>query len=211
MAHIDNQGNCCLDVNGVGYLLRISEFTRQALPLDGSPALLHARLVVREDEMLLFGFYDAAERAAFDLLTGVQGVGPAVALAVLSTLGVNELRRALQTKDIATLKKVKGVGAKSAERMALELSDKVERIPTMAGDPGERDAPAGPAETMNEPSSEAHRALIALGFSAKESESALHSLAEDSSLKSSEDYVRAALAGIAAIGLCTSFLVAFCQ
>jgi Holliday junction DNA helicase RuvA len=194
VAHIDNQGNCCLDVNGVGYLLRISKFTRQALPLDGSPALLHARLVVREGEMLLFGFYDAAERAAFDLLTGVQGVGPAMALTVLSTLGVNELRRALQTKDIAALKKVKGVGAKSAERMALELSDKVERIPTMAGEPDLTESEVPAAASMNEPSSEAHRALIALGFTAKESESALKSLADDPALQSSEDYVRAALA-----------------
>ena len=193
VVHIDNQGNCCLDVNGVGYLLRISEYTRQALPLDGSPALLHARLVVRDDEMLLFGFYDAAERAAFDLLTGVQGVGPAVALAVLSTLGVNELRRALQTKDVAMLKKVKGVGAKSADRMALELSDKVDRIPTMAGEPYSVETAEPAAISMNEPSSEAHRALIALGFSAKESEVALKSLADDASLTSSEDYVRAAL------------------
>lgn len=192
VVHVDNLGNCCLDVNGVGYLLRVSEYTRRAIPLDGSPALLHARLVVREDEMLLFGFYDAAERAAFDLLTGVQGVGPAVAMAVLSTLGVNELRRALLAKEVATLKKVKGVGAKSAERMVLELFDKVERIPT-AADPQTADG-----ELLSEPSpprSEAHRALIALGFNPRESEQALVQVEANSTDQdlTSEAYVRAAL------------------
>jgi len=190
VANLDNQGNCCLDVNGVGYLLRVSEYTRRALPLDGSPALLHARLVVRDDEMLLFGFYDAAERAAFDLLTGVQGVGPSVALAVLSTLGVNDLRRALQTKEAATLRKVKGVGAKSAERMVLELADKVDRIPTVAAEPGSE------AATLTQPStprSEAHRALIALGFNPRESEQAVAEVETSDEVETSEQFVRAAL------------------
>lgn len=185
--HLDTVGNCCLDVNGVGYRLRISEQTRRAIPLDGSAVVLHARLVVREDELLLFGFFDPAERAAFDLLTAVQGVGPAVAMAVLSTLGVDELRRALHERSASVLKQVKGVGAKSAERMVLELADKVERIPVASGSMT-ASLPNTPPDTAR---SEAHRALIALGFSSRESEQALAQIADAAS---SEAFVLAALA-----------------
>ena len=189
---LDPDGHVSLDVQGVGYRLRVSEYTRRAIPLDGSAVLLHARLVVREDEHLLFGFYDPAERAAFDLLTAVQGVGPAVAMAILSTLGVDDLRRSLHGRDVAMLKKVKGVGAKSAERMVLELADKVERIPlgaaaaSDAADAGDHVA-APPAEQAR---SQAHRALVALGFSVRESEQALAGVDQQDD---SEAYVRAAL------------------
>ncbi|TVR45977.1 MAG: Holliday junction branch migration protein RuvA [Planctomycetota bacterium] len=186
--HLDNLGNCCLDVNGIGYRLRVSDATRRAIPLDGSVVLLHARLVVREDEHLLFGFYDGAERAAFDLLTAVQGVGPAHAMSVLSTLGVNELRRALLAKDPAILKKVKGVGPKMAERLVLELGDKVERIPTVVE--GLEDSGLAAAPVVNDPRHEAHRALVALGFSAREAEQALAQLGADAD---SETLVRGAL------------------
>lgn len=188
---LDPDGHVSLDVQGVGYRLRVSEYTRRAIPLDGSTVLLHARLVVREDEHLLFGFYDPAERAAFDLLTAVQGVGPAVAMAILSTLGVDDLRRSLHKRDVAALKKVKGVGNKSAERMVLELADKVERIPLGAGLPGE-DGGSTPASTNDENAvrSHAHRALVALGFSPRESEQALAAVDEQDN---SEALVRAAL------------------
>ena len=84
VANVDATGRLSLDVNGVGYSLRISDHTRRQVPMDGQPVTLFTRLVVREDDLILFGFHDAAERAAFDLLTSVQQVGPALALAVLS-------------------------------------------------------------------------------------------------------------------------------
>ncbi|TVR11459.1 MAG: Holliday junction branch migration protein RuvA [Planctomycetota bacterium] len=189
---LDPDGNVSLDVQGVGYRLRVSQYTRRAIPLDGSTVLLHARMVVREDEHLLFGFYDPAERAAFDLLTAVQGVGPAVAMAILSTLGVDELRRSLHRRDVAALKKVKGVGAKSAERMVLELADKVERIPLGVSPSSDdsSDATAAPATLADDARSQAHRALVALGFSVRESEQALANVEDQDS---SEAYVRASL------------------
>ena len=182
---IDVAGKLCLEVGGIGYQLRISEQTRQRLPLDGSVVVVFARLVVREDDLQLFGFADAAERAAFDLLTGVQGVGPAVALGILSAYPVSELRRVLLGRDVTALKQVKGIGAKSAERIALELADKVDRIPAPAGD---GDSPGAPVDAARD---EARQALVALGFGNKDAVDALAKIAEPG--LASEDLLRLAL------------------
>ena len=192
VASLDTSGQLGFDVNGVGYLLRISDITRQQLPLDGSVTTVYCRLNVREDALQLFGFADVAERAAFDLLTSVQGVGPAVALAILSQYPITELRQILVTKDVTALKKVKGVGAKSAERMTLELHDKVERIPV----PFETEEASQP-RSGSHPSSgiidEVRQALIALGFTSKDALRALDAveLTQDSN---AEQALRAALA-----------------
>ncbi len=184
---LDTAGRLSLAVGGVGYLLRISEQTRGRLPLDGSEVVVHARLVVREDDLLLFGFADPAERAAFDLLTSVQGVGPTVALGVLSAYAVGELRQLLVRKDVAALKKVKGVGAKSAERITLELHDKVDRIPSPF-DPTVLDQAGMPPDAALD---EARQALVALGFSNKEALDALGRVAAQAS--DAEHLVRLAL------------------
>lgn len=182
---VDAGGRLSLDVNGVGYSLRISEQTRAHIPLDGRPVTVQVRLQVKEDDLVLFGFSDVAERSAFDLLLSVQQVGPAVAMAVLSALGVARLRDVLLTRDTATLRKVKGVGPKSAERIVLELADKVERIPaplTASGGAG------GSSQTVEE----ARRALVVLGFSAKDAAEALAKVASPG--LGSEDLLRQALA-----------------
>ena len=169
VANLDTNGRLSLDVNGVGYPLRVSEQTRRTIPLDGRTVTLHVRLIVREDDLILFGFADAAERAAFDLLLAVQQVGPALALAVLSQLGVAELRSVLTSRDVAALRKVKGVGPKSAERIVLELADKVERIPApLAAAATRATAPVGVQAVE-----EAQRGLIVLGFGTKEAADAL--------------------------------------
>jgi Holliday junction DNA helicase RuvA len=187
---IDNAGRLSFDVNGVGYSLRISEQTRQQIPLDGSTVTVYARLVVRDDDLILFGFFDPAERAAFDLLTSVQQVGPAVAMSVLSHLGVSDLRRVLLTKNVAQLKKIKGVGPKSAERIALELADKVERIP----EPITAQREASGAEAPIAAATEAHRALVVLGFSSKDAADALGKAVKvGNGNLSGEELLRAAL------------------
>ncbi len=183
---IDAGNRLSVDVGGVGYSLRISNQTRRQIPLDGSTVTVYVRLQVKEDDLVLFGFADPAERSAFDLLTSVQGVGPTVAMSVLSALGVAELRQALATKNIATLKKVKGVGPKSAERLALELADKVERIPL----PLNAEA-STPSSTPAAAAAEAHRALIVLGFSSKEAADALGKSVKPG--QSTEEMLRAAL------------------
>jgi len=184
VAALDAAGRLSLDVGGVGYLLRISEQTRRRIPLDGSAVTVHVRLVVREDDLLLFGFADAAERAAFDLLTGVQQVGPNVALAILSALGTDELRRILLTRDAKTLRGVKGVGPKLAERLVVELADRVERIPASL--------PAAGASAPLRAVEEAQRALVVLGFGGKETADALAAVAVPG--KPAEELVRLALA-----------------
>lgn len=187
VANLDTGGRLSLDVNGVGYSLRISEQCRGRIPLDGSAVTLPVRLIVREDDLILFGFVDVSERSAFDLLTSVQQVGPTVAMAILSHFGVDELRRTLMSKDVAALRKVKGVGPKSAERIVLELADKVERIP----------APFTPiAGTKSDPQAaavgEAHRALVVLGFSPKDASDALTKVVKPG--VPGEELLRAALA-----------------
>jgi holliday junction DNA helicase RuvA len=187
VANLDTSGRLSLEVGGVGYSLRISEQTRTRIPLDGSTVLVYVRLVVREDDLILFGFYDPAERAAFDLLTSVQQVGPTVAMAMLSDLGVGELRSALIARDVARLRKVKGVGPKTAERIALELADKVERIPA----PLTLSDAASNKKTGSTAVDEAHRALVVLGFSAKDAADALAKTATPG--LDSETLLRAAL------------------
>lgn len=188
VAALDNQGRLSLEVNGVGYSLRISEQCRKRIPLDGSTVTVHVRLIVREDDLVLFGFQDAAERAAFDLLMSVQQVGPSVALTVLSHFPVDDLRRVLLTKDTGALKKVKGVGPKSAERIALELADKVERIPESLPQPGQAGAASTPQAAA---AAEAHRALVVLGFSPKDATDALARVARPGI--GGEELLRAAL------------------
>jgi holliday junction DNA helicase RuvA len=181
---IDASGNCSFEVNGIGYRLRISEQTRQAIPLDGSETVLHARLQVKEDDLQLFGFADVAERAAFDLLTSVQGVGPAIAMEMLSAYSPDELRQVLAEKNSKGLQQVKGVGKKSAERLVLELADKIDRIPARFSVSGQADAPA--SEDI------AFRGLIALGFGNREAEHALVQIEPD--ITEAEARLRAALA-----------------
>ncbi|MDA3962470.1 MAG: Holliday junction branch migration protein RuvA [Planctomycetota bacterium] len=188
VASLDTSGHLSLAVQGVGYLLRISEQTRASLPLDGSEVTVYARLIVREDDLQLFGFADPAERAAFDLLTSVQGVGPVVALGVLSGYGVAELRQILIRKDVAALKKIKGVGAKSAERIGLELNDKVDRIPAPFVDNSDGTSPIDSAHD------EARQALVALGFGNKDAVDAIAKVADQA--QDAESLLRLALGAL---------------
>jgi holliday junction DNA helicase RuvA len=187
VANLDSGGRLSLEVGGVGYSLRVSDQTRRTIPLDGRTVTLHVRLIVKEDDLILFGFADVAERAAFDLLLSVQQVGPAVALAVLSHLGVADLRAALTARDVGMLRKVKGVGPKSAERIILELADKVERIPAPLLAAGAGRPPLAGAQAIEE----AQRGLIVLGFGAKDSAEALAKVQQPG--MASEALLRAAL------------------
>lgn len=115
-----------VDCGGVGYLLEITLNTYEALrkaPADS--VKLYAHHVVREDAQQLFGFYDMAEREMFRILVGVNGVGNQTARMMLSSLTVDELRAAIQTQDVKKVQRVKGIGAKTAQRIVLELADKV--------------------------------------------------------------------------------------
>lgn len=151
---------------GVGYAVTVPLGTAERLPPTGSRVTLLTETVVKEDEWALFGFDDAAERSVFRLLMGTSGVGPKLALAILSALGAERTVRALRDKDIAALASVSGIGRKKAERMILELGDKTGGIvlaPTAA-------APAAPgvAETA--------RALVNLGYPGAVADAALRAV-----------------------------------
>ncbi len=115
-----------VDCGGVGYLLEITLNTYEALRAAPSETVkLYAHHVVREDAQQLFGFYDMAEREMFRILVGVNGVGNQTARMMLSSLTVDELRAAIQSQDVKKVQRVKGIGAKTAQRIVLELADKV--------------------------------------------------------------------------------------
>src|SRR5512139_950454 len=115
-----------VDVQGVAYEVDVPMSTFYQLPATGGRVSLHTHLVVREDAHLLFGFASDAERAAFRQLLKVSGVGARTALAVLSGMTVDELNQAVAAQDSARLIKVPGIGRKTAERLLLELSDKLQ-------------------------------------------------------------------------------------
>lgn len=127
------EGGCIFDVNGVGYLVACSARTLSALPPSPGIGALLIETVVREDAILLYGFADAAERDWYRLLTGIQGVGPKLALGILSTLAPADLARALMAGDKGALSRAPGVGAKLAIRLVSELREKVGAMPTGAG------------------------------------------------------------------------------
>ena len=146
-----------IDVGGVGYLVQCSARTLDALGIRGDRVSVHTDMQVSENDMRLIGFASGAEREWFRLLTGVQGVGSKMALAVLSALTVDELQRACAGADAAMVARAQGVGPKLASRIVNELKDKAGALPSVAG-AALAAAPAGSA------SSDAVSALQNLGF-----------------------------------------------
>lgn len=156
---------CLLDVQGVGYRVFVAASTRSRLQV-GEDAMLFTHLNVREDAMVLYGFYSQQEYDLFQLLISVSGVGPKVALGILSAISVENLCRAIQQKQAGILTKLPGIGKKSAERLILELKDKVK----FAGDTSESDLLTMEMEESvgDDMVSEATAALLALGYTQAE-------------------------------------------
>jgi holliday junction DNA helicase RuvA len=181
-------GSAVLDVGGVGYRVHV--------PPGGVPGtlgdeiVLHTHLAVREDALTLYGFAETSARDLFEVLLGVSGVGPKVALAALGTLGADSLRRAVLAEDVAALTVIPGVGRKGAQRMILELRGKL-------GAPGMADADGLPGGVPNAgapgPRAEVRAALGALGYAAAEVQAALDALPPDADTQPPEDLLRSAL------------------
>jgi len=148
--------------NGVGYEIDVPMSTFYPLPRIGEEVTLLTHLVVREDAHLLYGFISAAERAAFRQLLRISGVGPKVALSVLSGLSVDDLAEAVASSDAARLQKVPGIGKKTAERLVLELRDK---LPKTIGVVRAADGAAAGGDVVN--------ALLALGYNEREAAAAV--------------------------------------
>jgi holliday junction DNA helicase RuvA len=167
---------------GVAYEVTVPLGVMERLPGIGQSVTLATELVVREDGWSLYGFLDESERRLFQRLLTVNGVGPRIAVAFLSTLGAERGAKAIQKKDLATLSSVSGVGRKLAERLALELSDKLGEL--VGGQPAPLDAPARAALA----------ALERLGYGGTEAERALRqALAGDGGDADAEALVRRAL------------------
>ncbi len=150
-------GSAVLDVGGVGYELRIPLSTYYRLSARPDPAVLFIHTHVREDVLALFGFATREERAAFERLISISGVGPRMALAVLSGIGVEDLSRAVAEGDRGRLERIPGIGRKTAERVLLELKDKRD-----GGRSDRQGAPPGPGEGgLRE---DAVSALLNLGY-----------------------------------------------
>ncbi|MDQ3386702.1 MAG: Holliday junction branch migration protein RuvA [Actinomycetota bacterium] len=181
----DNEG-VVLDVAGVGYRSLISQSTRSSLPAVGEECVLHTRMVVREDAMLLFGFATRDERTAFDSLVTVSKVGPKLALSVLSTMSPSEVASCVARGDVVKLASVPGLGRKTAERLVLELRGK---DLTAAFTPESTD-PGGAATDSAGPFMEAREALTTLGYSLDEAEGALNDVPPQTTV---EQYIKEAL------------------
>jgi Holliday junction DNA helicase RuvA len=159
-----------IDVDGVGYQVSIPLSTFYALGAEGDQALLEVSTQVREDAITLFGFATTLERELFERLISVSKVGPKLATAVLSGIAVDELCAAISSGNVARLSAVPGIGAKTAERLVLELRGKV---PVPGGGPGPAPAGAAAAGAAGRAADDAAAALVGLGYKPKDAERAV--------------------------------------
>jgi holliday junction DNA helicase RuvA len=182
-----------VDVNGLGYELEVPMTTLYRLPAVGESLTLHTHLVVREDAHLLYGFFEKRERELFRELIRLNGVGPKLALALMSGLEVDELVRCVQAQDTSALVRVPGVGKKTAERLLVELKGRFkawEAVPGMATLVVEPQGIAAVSSAEND----AVSALISLGYKPQEASRAVSAVKEEG--LSSEDMIRRALKGM---------------
>ena len=173
---------------GVAYELLIPLNVYESLPRVGENTLLWTSLVVREDAWLLFGFVSAYERRVFQKLLGAKGVGPSLALGLMSTLTADRLVRAIREKDVATLQSVPRVGRKKAEQMILDLADKLDDAQAPPESSGARAPGAGVDDAI--------RALVSLGYTTADAEKAVRSVLDGGKKGSATELIRAALAKI---------------
>jgi Holliday junction DNA helicase RuvA len=156
-----------LEVGGVGLRVAVPAPVRSRTKV-GEALLLYTHLVVREDALTLYGFESQAERELFNILLGVDGVGPKVALSVLSTMTIDSIQRAVFADEAEVLSRVPGVGKKTAQKMALHLKDKLKPMDAFAA-----------MAAMTDKDSEVLAALTALGYSVIEAQSAIQALPKD--------------------------------
>jgi Holliday junction DNA helicase RuvA len=169
-------GRMVIAVGGVGYDLQVPASTLARLPPVGLTARVFTRMQVRDDAMVLFGFATVDERELFDLLVTVTGVGPKVALSFLSALSPDALRRAVASNDVVALTVVPGVGRKVAQRVVLDLKDKL----------------GGDVVVVEGPLADVREALLALGLSPQEASEAMTGITSDGA-EPVEDLLREAL------------------
>lgn len=173
---------CIVDVNGVGYAIQVPLSVLDRMPPAGQPCTLVVHTHVREDQLVLYGFGDPDERAVFRLLIGISGVGPKIALACLGGLDAARVIKAIVQEDARALASVPGIGKRTAERIILELKEKVVKL-----------NPGVPLTPTSEPSlDDLHSALKNLGYKPKDVDALIAGLADKAHL-SFEELLREAL------------------
>ncbi|GAB2633875.1 Holliday junction branch migration protein RuvA [Nocardia goodfellowii] len=176
-----------IEAGGIGYRLNATPSTL-AMLTRGEEIRLYTAMIVREDSQTLFGFADTESRDLFGLLQTVSGVGPRLAMAVLAVLEPEALRKALAESNVAALTRVPGIGKRGAERMVVELRDKVNLIPVQAGPPG-----SAPAVAVTPVRDQVVEALTGLSFPLKQAEQAVDSVLAEQPAADTAAALRAAL------------------
>jgi Holliday junction DNA helicase RuvA len=179
-----------LDVGGVGYEVEAPMTTFYNLPAIGSEIILHTHLVVREDAHILFGFSTESDRSMFRTLIKVNGVGPKLALTILSGQSAEEFHRCIYNNDTQALVRLPGVGKKTAERLIIEMRD---RLPDLGDSVGLSVASAGNPQPAGNPKQEAISALCSLGYKPLDASKMVQNISVED--KSCEDIIRLALQG----------------
>jgi len=181
-----------IDTGGIGYELEAPMSTIYQLPETGQTVTLRVHQGLRDDVPVLYGFISEGERELFRALVRVNGVGPKMALAILSGISAEEFRRCVEQKDTATLTRLPGIGKKIAERLTLEMQDRLDALGAGTGAGiGGASGLAATTAVPTDPTAEAHAALVALGYRAAEAQRLLQGL--DQAADSSESLIRAAL------------------
>jgi holliday junction DNA helicase RuvA len=181
---------CVVETGGVGYRVHVSSHTAESLPSVGEPVFLYTRQIVREDSLALFGFADPSELRWFDLLIAVSSVGPRLALAVLSGLKPAALQRAIKEENVGALVAIPGVGRKTAERLVVELRDKLE-VEVVGAAAASRTKGVLPRSERYE---DAVAALVSLGYTAPQAREAVQRATGEEEGLTSEELVRRSLA-----------------
>ncbi len=198
-----------IDVRGVGYLVYVSARTMAALPATGQATALYTDLLVREDNLQLFGFTSLIEKEWHRLLMSVQGIGAKASMAILGTLGADGVSRAIALGDMNAVKAAKGVGPKTAQRVVLELKDKAPAVMAMGAHsaspeavdddviddtiPEAKPTSSAPAPTNSAAQSEALSALTNLGYAPGEAAAAVAQTMGENPDSGTPDLIRAAL------------------
>ncbi|MBE0448156.1 MAG: Holliday junction branch migration protein RuvA [Actinobacteria bacterium] len=182
-------GSIDIDVNGIGYRVLMSNNSLAAMPPRGEPIFIYTYMHVREDTLQLFGFFSVAERELFEKLITVSGIGPKVALAILSAFDVDSLKQAIISEDLALMTSIPGIGKKNAQRLILELKEKLS-LP----EAGLISALPAKDRSVYE---EARGALLSLGYSSAEAKRALDGYMFNDDRVSVEALIKYALRSLA--------------
>lgn len=181
-------GYIIIDINGVGWKVTVPSNTNAFLSREGSEVMVHTDVIVREDDISIYGFSGEGELDAFKKLTSVTGVGPKAAVSILSTVSLRELQQAIVFEDVQSLTRANGIGKKTAERIVLELKDKFSKddIPAASGG-----VSLAEIDVPSDSRGEAVNALMALGYTRGEASNALAGIVQRD--LTAEEYIKRAL------------------